>query len=93
MEPIYDQQDADNYYLFTERRALQWTLDNIYTIARREVRRLERAGAAEIESVSGDRWGHVLRLCESAGCQGCGVLRDNGGSVAGASSPPETEEK
>jgi hypothetical protein len=59
----------------------QWALDNIYTIGRRELRRLERAGASEIESVSGDRWGHVVRLCEQAGCQGRGVLRDNGGSV------------
>jgi hypothetical protein len=61
-------------------KQLQWALDNIYTIARRELLRLERAGASEIESVSGDRWGHILRLCEQAGCQSRGVLRDNGGS-------------
>jgi hypothetical protein len=64
-------------------KQLQWVLDNIFTIARRELRRLERAGASEIESVSGDRWGHVLRLCEQAGCEGRGVLRDNGGPVDG----------
>lgn len=76
-----------------ERQAkqLQWALDNIYTIARRELRRLERAGASEIESVAGDRWGHVVRLCEQAGCQGRGVLRDNGGSVLdGPQDAPET---
>lgn len=67
-----------------QRGHLQWALDNIYTLARRELRRLERAGASEIESVSGDRWGHVLRLCEQAGCQTRGVLRDNGGSMLGA---------
>lgn len=50
---------------------LQWTLDNIYTIARRELRHGDPR----------ERWGHVIRLCEKAGCQSRGVLRDNGGSV------------
>lgn len=66
-----------------EMKHLRWALDNVFTLARRELRRLERAGATEIESVSGDRWGHVLRLCEQAGCQSRGVLRDNGGPVDG----------
>jgi hypothetical protein len=48
-----------------------WVLDNIYTIARREAARDDPRG----------RWGHVLRLCEKVGCQGRGVLRDNGGSL------------
>jgi hypothetical protein len=53
-----------------------WVLDNIYTIARREIRRGDERGS----------WGHVLRLCEKVGCQGRGVLRDNGGSVGEAQS-------
>jgi hypothetical protein len=73
--------------LSEDNRRLRWVLDNVYTLARRELRRLERAGATEIESVSGDRWGHVLRLCEQAGCQSRGVLRDNGGSLG---EPPST---
>lgn len=48
----------------------QWTLDNIYTIARREALR---------EYDPRGRWGHVMRLCEAIGCQPRGVLRDNGG--------------
>jgi len=52
---------------------LRWTLDNIYTVARREAQRDDPRG----------RWGHVLRLCEAMGCQGRGVLKDNGGSVCG----------
>lgn len=51
-------------------RDLRWTLDNIYTIARREAKR-------------DDMWGHVARLCEQAGCAPRDVLRDNGGSVNG----------
>jgi hypothetical protein len=51
-----------------------WVLDNIYTIARREIKRGDERGT----------WGHVLRLCEKVGCQGRGVLRDNGGSVGEA---------
>jgi hypothetical protein len=45
---------------------LRWTLDNIYTIARREALKNDPRG----------RWGHVLRLCERVGCQGRGVLPD-----------------
>ena len=47
-------------------KLLQWTLDNVYTIARREANRDDPRG----------RWGHVLRLCEKAGCQGRGVFVD-----------------
>lgn len=63
----------------------QWTLDNIYTIARREIRRLgpDDQGQRSEPTVGRSRemWSHVLRLCEKAGCQSRGVLRDNGGSV------------
>lgn len=55
-----------------------WVLDNIYTIARRELRRLEKLAYTDEER---DGWRHVIRLCEKVGCQGRGVLRDNGGSV------------
>jgi hypothetical protein len=50
---------------------MRWTLDNIYTSARRELRKGDPRGM----------WGHVIRLCEKVGCQSRGVLRDNGGSV------------
>lgn len=63
-----------------ERDFLRWTLDNIYTLARRELRRLERLAYTDEER---DGWRHVIRLSEKAGCQGRGVLRDNGGSING----------
>lgn len=63
----------------------QWTLDNVFTIARRELNRLgpDAQGQKSEPTVGRSRemWGHVLRLCEKAGCQSRGVLRDNGGSV------------
>lgn len=43
-----------------------WVLDNIHTIARREVRRGDPRGM----------WGHIIRLCEKAGRKGRGILRD-----------------
>jgi hypothetical protein len=48
-------------------------LDNIYTIARREYRRLEVG-----KPMRPDMWAHVKRLCEEVGCQArtVGVLRD-----------------
>lgn len=51
----------------TEMAKLRWTLDNIYTIARREV-----SGRHDPR----ERWRHVLRLCEAVGCQPRGVLRE-----------------
>jgi hypothetical protein len=50
----------------------QWTLDNIYTIARRESQRHEDGKDARP-----DMWGHLIRLCEAVGCQArtVGVLR------------------
>jgi hypothetical protein len=63
----------------TAKRA-QRTLDNIYTMARREARRQQHELRPEM-------WGHVLRLCEQAGCQPRGVLRDNGGTLP---APPES---
>ena len=52
-----------------------WTLDNIYTIARRETAK------EDADKDSRGRWLGVLRLCEALGCQPRGVLKDNGGSV------------
>jgi hypothetical protein len=60
-------------------RELEWTLDNVYTLARRELRRPEQLNAGPVSAK--ERWGHVLRLCEKAGCKPRGVLRDNGGSL------------
>src|SRR6185436_10186562 len=58
---------------------LLWTLDNVYTIARRELRRGDPR----------EMWGHIIRLCEKVGCKPRGVLRDNGGALP---SPPAPEE-
>ena len=55
-------------------RSLQWTLDNIYTIARREAGKDDPRG----------RWGHIRRLCEVAGCQPRGVLRTVAEQAQGA---------
>jgi len=62
-----------------DRDVLQWTLDNVYTIARRELHRATRPGhEASTSARTVEMWGHVVRLCEKAGCQGrtVGVLRD-----------------
>lgn len=53
---------------------LLWALDNVYTIARRELTTARRNMGDERTR---DMWGHVLRLCEKAGCQSRGVLRDS----------------
>ena len=53
---------------------IRWTLDNIYTVARRESRR-DKDG----KSLRPEMWGHILRLCEAAGCRSrtVGVLRED----------------
>jgi hypothetical protein len=57
-----------------EKRAdeLQWVVDNIYTVARREHRRVEDG-----KPLRPDMWAHVLRLCEQVGAQSrtVGILR------------------
>lgn len=73
-----DRDGADHMSDF-DAKSLEWTLDNIYTIARREIRRLDRLNAGPVSAK--EPWGHVLRLCEKAGRQPRDVLRDNGGSV------------
>jgi hypothetical protein len=66
--------------------ALQgWVLDNIFTIARREIVRLELKENPNLTTL--DRWRHVLRLCEKVGCKGRGVLRDNGGELVSRDAP------
>lgn len=50
-------------------------MDNCYTLARRELKRLAQEGYAA-ESLSVERWGHVLRICELVGCVSAGVLRE-----------------
>ncbi len=42
----------------------QWTLDNVFTIARRELRRVNSGLPLRPEM-----WSHVLRLCEETGCR------------------------
>lgn len=68
----------------------QWTLDNIYTLARRELRKMEQLSYTDEER---DGWRHVIRLCEAVGCQGRGVLRDNGGSMPLPAPPPRGPEE
>lgn len=61
--------------------ALQgWVIDNIYTIARREYRRVEDGKAPRPEM-----WAHVLRLCERvcSRSRAVGVLRSDDGTVDG----------
>ena len=67
----------------------RWTLDNIYTIARRELNRLQPYVIPDTLAI--ERWGHVLRLCEKAGCQPRGVLRDNGGPAGEPDFGPESD--
>jgi hypothetical protein len=62
---------------------LRWTLDNIYTVARREASREDPRA----------RWGHVLRLCEAIGCQGRGVLRASEPTVPSPADPPSTQRR
>jgi len=64
---------------------LVWTVDNIYTIARRELRR-----AADGKSFRPEMWEHVRRLCErtGAGERTVGVLRDDCWKASGL--PSET---
>ena len=63
---------------------LQWVVDNIFTIARREYRRVEDG-----KPLRPEMWGHVLRLCEKAGChtRTVGVLRTDDPSVSGEATP------
>jgi hypothetical protein len=51
---------------------VQWTLDNVFTVARREARR-----ASDGKPLRPEMWAHVLRLCEQVGCQErtVGILR------------------
>ncbi len=52
---------------------MRWVIDNIYTVARRESRLIERGVELRPEM-----WGRVMRLCEKAGAQErtVGVLRE-----------------
>lgn len=46
-----------------QRRSKTWVIDNVYMLARRELRRLDSGrGQADAECVA--RWHHVVRLCE-----------------------------
>lgn len=77
-EPIGDAAaaaGAESTAALTTTDRLAWTLDNIYTIARRET-------ARTVADERADRmFRHVLRLCEQVGCRPRGVLRDNCGAV------------
>ena len=55
-------------------RSMEWGLGNCYMLARRELRRLERMGC-KADSMSVERWQHVVRICEEAGAKSKGVLR------------------
>jgi len=70
------------------RETERWVLDNVYTIARREARRVE-----EGKPLRPEMWDHIMRLCEKVGAQSrtVGVLRD--GSAAPSPSPEALWEK
>lgn len=52
---------------------LQRALGNCYMTARRELRRLNNTGRVELihglDSQSVERWQHIVRFCEEAGCK------------------------
>lgn len=52
---------------------LRWTIDNIYTVARRESRHAE----VSAHRLRPEMWAHVMRLCEAVGAKArtVGVLR------------------
>ncbi len=52
-------------------RAVCYALTNVYTLARRGLRRSVKLDDAQ----SADYWNHIIRLCEDAGCRSQGVLR------------------
>lgn len=66
---------AERIDSFEPLRGAEWVIDNIYTVARREQRRID-AG----KPLRPEMWGHVQRLCEKAGAQSrtVGVLRSDG---------------
>ncbi len=53
---------------------LKWTLDNIFTLARRELKRDLKGKPPRTQ----DMWGHVIRLCTAVGCESrlVGILRE-----------------
>lgn len=59
-------------HLAGDKQVLAWIVDNIYTIARRELRRVEDG-----KPLRPEMWAHVFRLCDKAGGQlrTVGVLR------------------
>lgn len=76
---------------------MEWAADNCYTLARRELRRLDRetverggTGMTPV-SVAMRTWQHIIRICERAGCQGQGVLRE--ASPSGGSKPVASQEE
>lgn len=51
-------------------------LDNVYMLARREIRRIERRlDVAPVLAPTLEQWRHVLRICEEAGGGSAGILR------------------
>lgn len=81
----------DLYPALSDQKA-QWTLDNIYTLARRESKRNNDGKMPRPEM-----WAHVLRLCEAMGCKErtVGILRDGAARPAlpatGTGSGPGSE--
>lgn len=54
-------------------QSAQRALGNCYMTAKREKHRLNRTGRVEVihglDTTSVERWGHVMRFCEEAGCK------------------------
>jgi hypothetical protein len=76
-------------------KSAEWAADNCYTLARREIRRLESwrkdGGETTPIGMAVTAWEHIIRICERAGCKSTGVLRDPPEPSAGALGRPEHE--
>lgn len=67
----------------SKQKSAEWARDNCHMLARRQIRRLQREltenggpGMTAV-SVAIGTWEHILRICEKAGAQQHGVLRED----------------
>lgn len=52
---------------------LAWAVSNCHTLARRELNRFRPYGTPDTLTI--ERWEHIIRICEKAGARSQGVLR------------------
>ena len=76
---LHTELDEAHKQVINENRTLARALRNCYIMAKRELHRLSNTGRVELihglDSQAVERWQHVLRFCEEAGCKSDGVLR------------------